>query len=172
MLAYIFVIIAVAARFLPHPLAFTPVGASLLFFGAKGQRNRLWVPFAIFAASDVILTLFVYKYVFAWDHFVTWAWYAGMLLLGTLLRKGGPVKIMGAALVGSVSFFLLSNFAVWAAWKMYPMNSAGLMACYDAGLPFFRRGLEGDLLFTAVMFATPVLLGYLNKNERLPDHIA
>jgi hypothetical protein len=172
MLAYIFVIIAVAIRFLPHPMSFTPVGAALLFFGARGPRNRMWIPLALLAASDIVLTTMVYRYVFAWDHFVTWAWYAGMLLLGTQLRKGGPVKIMSAALVGSVSFFLLSNFAVWAAWKMYPMNMTGLLACYDAGLPFFRRGLEGDLLFTAAMFATPVLLTALNRESSAHDRIA
>ena len=31
MLAYWFVLLAVAVRFLPHPLAFTPVAAALLF---------------------------------------------------------------------------------------------------------------------------------------------
>ena len=30
------------------------------------------------------------------------------------------------------------------------------MACYVAGVPFFRRALEGDLLYTAVMFGLPV----------------
>ncbi len=170
MLAYIFVIVAVAIRFLPHPLAFTPVGASLLFFGARGPRNRMWVPLVLLAASDVVLTTMVYRYAFAWDHFVTWAWYAGMLLLGTQLREGGAIKVMGAALAGSVSFFILSNFAVWAAWHMYPMNAAGLMACYDAGLPFFRRALEGDLLFTAAMFATPVLLAALGHGDSARDH--
>jgi len=170
MLPYIFVIVAIAARFLPHPLAFTPVGASLLFFGARGPRERIWVPWVLLAVSDVILTTMVYRYAFAWDHFVTWAWYAGMLFLGTRLRNGGAVKVMGAALLGSISFFVASNFAVWAAWKMYPMNAAGLLACYDAGLPFFRRALEGDLLFTAAMFATPVLLAALNPPDPVPDH--
>ena len=86
MLAYLFVIIAVAVRFLPHPMAFTPVGAALLFFGARGPRRRLWLPLVLLAASDVILTTLVYRYPFTWDHFVTWAWYAGMLWLGTTLR--------------------------------------------------------------------------------------
>jgi len=36
MLAYLFVVLAVAVRFLPHPWMFTPVAASLLFFGAAG----------------------------------------------------------------------------------------------------------------------------------------
>ena len=53
---------------------------------------------------------------------------------------------------------------------MYPMNAAGLMACYDAGLPFFRRALEGDLLFTAAMFATPVMLAALGHGDSARDH--
>jgi len=68
---------------------------------------------------------------------------------------------MGTALAGSISFFLVSNFAVWAAWDMYPRTFAGLMVCYDAALPFFRRAVEGDLLYTAIMFATPVALGVI-----------
>jgi hypothetical protein len=174
MLAYIFVLFALAVRFMPHPLAFTPVGAALLFFGARGPRRWMWTPLALLAASDVVLTTMVYRYPFAWDHFVTWAWYAGMLWLGTSLKQNaGVLRILGAALSGSVSFFLLSNFAVWAAWAMYPRTFAGLMACYDAGLPFFRRAVEGDLFFTSVMFATPVLLhalsGWLHPSG---DHTA
>src|ERR1700691_963890 len=38
MLAYIFILFAVVFRFIPHPMAFTPVGAALLFFGARGPR--------------------------------------------------------------------------------------------------------------------------------------
>lgn len=158
MLVYVFVLLAVAVRFLPHPLAFTPVTAALLYFGARGARRQLWLPFALLAASDVVLTKFVYAYPFSWDHFVTWAWYAAILWLGTHLRENAkPLRVAGAALVGSVSFFVVSNFAVWAAWSMYPKTLAGLMTCYAAGLPFFRRALEGDLLFTAVMFGLPAL---------------
>ena len=165
MLAYVFVILALAVRFLPHPLAFTPLGASLLFFGARGPRRQLWVPLVLLAASDVILTKLYYVYPLSWDHLVTWIWYGAMLWLGTRLRKSArPLPILGAALAGSVSFFLISNFAVWAAWgDMYPKTLRGLMACYAAGVPFFRRGLEGDLLFTAVMFAAPVIAHALSS---------
>lgn len=157
MLAYIFVLFAVAVRFMPHPLAFTPVMAALLYFGARGSRRQLWVPLALLAASDVVLTKFVYVYPFSWDHFVTWAWYAAMLWIGTSLRENASVLRVGiSALAGSVSFFVMSNFAVWASWSMYPKTLAGLMTCYTAALPFFRRGLEGDLLFTAAMFGLPV----------------
>jgi hypothetical protein len=32
------------------------------------------------------------------------------------------------------------------------------MVSYEVGLPFFRRALEGDLLFTAAMFAAPMVI--------------
>jgi uncharacterized protein DUF6580 len=157
MLAYVFVLFAVAVRFMPHPLAFTPVMAALLYFGARGSRRQLWIPLALLAASDVVLTKLVYVYPFSWDHFVTWAWYAAILWLGTSLRDNTSVIRVGAsALAGSVSFFVVSNFAVWASWNMYPKTLTGLMASYNAALPFFRRGLEGDVLFTAAMFGLPV----------------
>jgi len=164
MLAYLFVVLAVAARFIPHAWSFTPVTASLLFFGTRGPRRSFWFPLVLLAASDVFLTKVVYAYPFTWDHFVTWGWYAAVLLLGTRLRKNSkPLWIMASALGSSVSFYLVSNFAVWAAFIMYPKSFAGLMTSYAMALPFFQRNLAGDLMFTAVMFATPVVLQQVSE---------
>jgi hypothetical protein len=174
-LAYLFVIFAVAMRmpFMPHPWNFTPVAAALLYFGARGSRRQQWVPFAMLAVSDVILTKFVYAYPFSWDHFVTWAWYAAILFLGSQLRQNsGWLRVAGAALASSVSFFVVSNFAVWAAWNMYPKTLSGLMTCYGAGLPYFRRTLAGDLLFTAVMFGVPALAAALARSMDKPSGVA
>jgi hypothetical protein len=174
MLAYVFILFAVAVRFMPHPMAFTPVGAALLFFGARGPRRQLWVPLVLLAASDVVLTTLVYKYPFSWDHFVTWTWYAGMLWLGTSLkRNSGAFRILGSALAGSISFFLVSNFAVWAAWNMYPRTFAGLLTCYEAGIPFFRHGVVGDLVFTTAMFGIPALFHAIaGRLDKSGDHTA
>jgi hypothetical protein len=175
MLPYLFVVLAIAVRFMPHPLAFTPVGASLLFFGARGPRRQWWVPLVLLAVSDVVLTKVIYAYQFSWDHFVTWAWYAALLWLGTKLRETTrPLPILAASLAGSVSFFVLSNFAVWGAWgDMYPRTLSGLLACYAAGVPFFRRGVEGDVLFTCVMFLTPVVLHAISEAlGKSGDHTA
>ena len=178
MLAYVFVLFAIAMRmpFLPHPWNFTPVAAALLYFGARGSRRQLWVPFALLAVSDIVLTRFVYAYPFSWDHFVTWAWYAAILWLGTNLRESAALRekadwlrLGGASLASSVSFFVISNFAVWACWNMYPKTFAGLMASYAAGIPFFRRGAAGDLLFTAVMFGLPVLSATLARLGKMRD---
>lgn len=166
MLAYLFVLLAVAVRFMPHPWHFTPVAASLLFFGAYRSRRELWFPVVMLAASDLLLNKFVYHYPFTWDLVVTWAWYAAALGLGASLRGHiKPLWIMGSAAATSVSFYLLSNFAVWAAYDMYPKTLSGLMTCYAMAIPFFRGTLEGDLLFTAILFSVPVLLKQLSGRD-------
>jgi hypothetical protein len=173
MLAYLFVLLAVAVRFLPHPWMFTPVVGSLLFLGARGSRRYIWVPFAMLVVSDVILTKFVYAYPFTWDQLVIWAWYAGILWLGANLReKTKPLTVIAAALASSVSFFLISNFCVWIATNLYPKNLSGLITSYTLALPFFRNALEGDLLFTAVMFATPLVARYVAHALGKHDHPA
>ena len=175
MLAYLFVILAILARmpFMPHPWNFAPLTAALLYFGARGPRRQLWVPFALMAASDVILTKFVYSYPLGWDQLVVWAWYAAILLLGTRLRENSNwLRIGGAALACSVSFFVISNFAVWVSGTMYPKTVSGLMTCFSAGVPFFRRGAAGDILFTAVMFGVPAVAAVVTRSLHKPHGTA
>jgi len=168
MLPYLFVLLAVGFRFLPflgplnvlpHTWHFTPLAASLLFFGARGSRRQMWVPLALLAVTDVVLTRFMWHYAFTWDTLVTWAWYAAILWLGTNLReKAGFWRVVLAGAASSVSFFIVSNFAVWAAWPdMYPRTMAGLVACYDAAIPFFRGTAASDMFFTLAMFGIPAL---------------
>ena len=174
MLAYVFVLLAIAVRFLPfagslnflpHAWHFTPVAASLLFFGARGSRRQLWIPLVLMASADVILTKVVYAYPVTWDHLVTWAWYAAILWLGTTLReKSGFWRVVGAALTSSISFFVISNFAVWAAWpQMYPRTFSGLMMSYTAAIPFFRGTAASDLFFSLAMFGSPVVVHAISE---------
>jgi hypothetical protein len=82
------------------------------------------------------------------------------------------LPVISAALASSVSFFLISNFAVWAAYDMYPKNFGGLITSYTLALPFFRNAVEGDLLFTSVMFLTPVVSRALSEAFGKGDHAA
>ena len=168
-LAYLFVVFAVLVhlRAVPMPFHFTPVAAALLFFGARMPRHRMATPLAMLIAADIYLTKFTYGYPLTWDHAVTWAWYAGILLLGgTLARNASPLRVAGASLTASVSFFIVSNFAVWAAWRdMYPATWHGLMASYIAGLPFFRNTVVSDLFFSAAFFGLAYLLSHRHQEH-------
>jgi hypothetical protein len=178
MLAYLFLAIAVAVRFLPHTFHFTPVGAALLFFGAKQQRKWMWVPVLAFAASDIVLNKFVYHYPISWETFVSTGWYVLAVLIGGLLSKDGAKfklgHVAGASLAGSVSFFVLSNLAVWMAYDMYPHTLAGLGACYVAAIPFFTPTLSSDILYAIAFFGAPHLIEAVKKqmSEMGGDDIA
>lgn len=182
MLPYLFVLLAIAVRFLPfvgpnvlpHAWHFTPLAASLLFFGARASRRQLWVPLVLLASTDVVLTQYMWKFPFTWDELLIWAWYAAILWLGTNLReKSGFWRVVGAAAASSVSFFIVSNFAVWAAWpQMYPRTGAGLVACYTAAIPFFRGTAASDMFFTLAMFGIPALLHALAGRTSGGDHTA
>ncbi|HUR36701.1 MAG TPA: DUF6580 family putative transport protein [Terriglobales bacterium] len=170
MLAVLFVVLAVAIRFLPFLLGytpvwnFTPVGAALLFFGAKQSRKHMWFPVLLLAASDIILNRFVYNFPITWETFVSTGWYAIALALGYLLKdKVSPMRVVGASLASSVSFFLVSNFAVWAAYNMYPHTIAGLGACYVAAIPFFRGTIAADMIYAVAIFGAPVVFEAMQR---------
>jgi hypothetical protein len=184
MLPYFFVLLAIAVRFLPfagplnvlpHAWHFTPLAASLLFFGARGSRRQMWVPLVLMAAADVVLTKFIYSYQLSWDQLIIWAWYAAILWLGTNLReKSGFWRIVGAAVTSSISFFLLTNFTAWLGLPgLYPRTFDGLMMSYRAGIPFFRNTAESDLFFSLAFFGTPVLVQALSEwMHKTGDHTA
>jgi hypothetical protein len=166
MLAYLYVVLAVAARVLAGTgtlslHGFTPVGASLLFFGSRMPRKQIWAPLALLIGADVYLNLVRYNMPITWDQTVVWAWYAGACGIGMLLRdRVKPLYVGAAALSSSVSFFLISNFAVWlAGYVAYPKTLAGLGACYVAAIPFFKNDLAATLVLSAAFFGLPALLG-------------
>ncbi len=167
MLAYVFVLLAIVMRFASVPLSFAPVGPALLFFGARGSRKQAWIPVLLLALTDFALTRFVYHYPYRADQAITIVWYAVALLMGTLLRDNArPLRIGAVALAASLGFFLVSNFATWAVWTMYPHSPSGLIACYVAALPFFRNQLISDMVFTAAMFSVPALVNLVRPQEQ------
>lgn len=165
MLAYLFVLIAVAVRVLAGTgtfatLGFTPLGASLLFFGSRMPRKHFAAAVALVIASDVYLNLKVYGIHLTWDQGLIWAWYVGACFIGVLIKgRTKPLNVLGVALSSSVSFFLISNFGVWAAGFVgYPKTFAGLLASYTAAIPFFEKGIVSDVVFSAIFFSVPVLI--------------
>lgn len=138
-----------------HPFNFVPVFSCLLFFGAKRPVREWAIAFLALLGTDIFLTQIRYGYPLTSDHAVTWIWYAAAMILGSgVLRNTTQVsRAVGTSLLASVSFFLASNFAVWAQWGMYPKTWSGLGACYIAALQFFRNSLISETVFSALIFA-------------------
>jgi len=186
MIAYLVLLLAVLSRVLPHAFHdvswnFTAVGGGLLFFGSRmgagrGSEGRTdtargfdWMVAAKLAsallalmATDYYLTVFAFAYPFhVRAYLVTWAWYAAVCMLGMgLLQKPTALRVVLAALASATSFFLVSNFAVWAGGglaPMYPHTLAGLGACYALALPFYRNDLVSTAITAGALFGLPAL---------------
>jgi hypothetical protein len=82
------------------------------------------------------------------------------MALGQILlhARTNFVRVSAAALLGPTSFFVVSNYAVWAMGTMYPHNAGGLGACFVAALPFYRNDLVSTAVVVAVVFGVPVLV--------------
>jgi hypothetical protein len=171
MFAYFLILIGVLGHSIPHPgLPFTAVGGSLLYFGARRQLWQGILPVGILAASDYYLTTQVYGFPFAVQgYLLTWAWYAAVIVLGALLLKShsSVARIVSATLIASTSFFVVSNFAVWAAQPgMYPHTLSGLTACYVAALPFYRNDLVSTAIVAGLVFGVPMLMKQIEAHKQ------
>jgi hypothetical protein len=179
MLAILVLVLAALSRLLPHifhnmAFNFTAVGAGLLFFGSRRPRWQTVLAVAVMALMDIFLTTKVFGYAFhITGYLMTWAWYAAVCLTGSvLLRKVTVLRVAGGVLASTTSFFLLSNFVMWAnsasfgAAAMYPRTASGLAACYTAALPFYGNDLLSTGFFAAAFFGLPVLAKYLAENMR------
>lgn len=139
---------AAASRIIPHPPNVTPIAALALFGGAQFLDKRLafLVPFAALFLSDLVMGLHSQMP-------IVYAGFALVVCIGFALRgRLRALPVAAATLAGSVVFFLVSNFGVWATGGWYAKTFAGLVACYAAGIPFFRNSLLGDAFYAAVLF--------------------
>jgi hypothetical protein len=174
MAAYLALLLAVLSRVLPHAfhttsVGFTAVGGGLLFFGARRSRWQTAIAVLALIATDFYLTVYAYGYAFhASAYLPTWIWYAAVCLLGHQMLAGKPsaLKVGGAILASSTSFFVLSNFAVWGAGGMYTHTLAGLGACYVAAIPFYANDTLSTALTAGAFFGLPVLAASIAQSVR------
>jgi hypothetical protein len=158
------VILCAAARLLPHPWDFTPLMAIGLFSGYQASKatTGILVTLSALALSDLVLGF----------HSGFWWVYAAALvavLFGRITRnRGGASAIAAAALGSSLSFFLITNFMVWATSRMYPLTMTGLAACFTAAIPFYQNQFAGDVVYTLALFGGYALL----KRSFHPAHQA
>lgn len=168
MLAYVFIVLALALRFFPHLMNFSPLGAALLFVGAKRPKEE-WAPVICVALFvDALLTTQFYQLPLRWDFLASAAYYVIALFIGRMLaEKQDALRVVSASIGGSLVFFLTSNFVAWIALPMYTKDLAGLAKCYWLAIPFFRNTFIGDLLFAALMFGTPAVIAAMQRRRAL-----
>lgn len=140
------IIAAALARLLPHPANVAPIAAPALFSGYRLKGlSRFVIPIAAMIVSDLVLG-FHATMPFVYASFIL------TVCIGAVIRSQSPGSLALRSLTGSVLFFLITNFGVWATGTMYAHTAAGLIQAYTLGLPFFRNTLIGYLFFTYAVF--------------------
>ena len=142
------ILLAALSRLLPHPPNFAPITALALFGGVYlDKKFSFIVPIAAMLISDYFIGFYTGM---AW----VYASFVAIGFIGLWLRNcRGVVNTIGATLLGSALFFLVTNFGVWISSQVsYPHTFAGLVECYVAAIPFFRNTLLGDAVYVGAMF--------------------
>ena len=151
------ILILALARLIPHPPNFTPIIAVAIMSGYFFKNINL--SFLTLIVAMLVSDLFIgfYENVI----FV----YASLLLITFVFYKISNkinfknLFIYGFA--GSIVFFVISNFGVWALGSpgvydvAYDKNLSGLIECYILAIPFF-----GNTFLSTLIFAYPAIFFY------------
>ena len=151
------ILILVFARLIPHPPNFTPIIAVAIVSGYFFKNINLSLLTLLVAMLISDLFIGFYENVI----FV----YLSLLLITFVFHKISNkinfknLFIYGFA--GSLIFFIISNFGVWALGSpgvqdiAYDKSLHGLIECYILAIPFF-----GNTFLSTVIFAYPAIFIY------------
>jgi hypothetical protein len=163
--AFILITLGIAARFSPHPANFAPIGAIAIFSGLYLPKKwAIVLPLAAMFFSDIFIGFYVWPIMLS-----VYASFAVMAVIGLWVRRNKKLStILAGTILGSVTFYLITNGAIWAFGNWYAHSWAGLVQCYYLALPFFRNSLLGDLFYTGVLVgAYEASLVWLYGEKRL-----
>ena len=139
---------AAMMRLLPHLPNFTPVAAMALFGGVYISKKYLafLIPIAAMLISDLFIGFHPYL-------LAVYGSFAITVLLGITIRKNtGIFSLLGASLLSSVLFYLITNLAMFVGNPNFTQNFQGLIQCYTVAVPFFRYEVVGDLFYNTIFF--------------------
>lgn len=137
----LFILIAIVSRFVEHPPNFVPIGAIAIVCAFYMASRTSWViPLFAMLISDLFIGFYDIKVMAA-----VYGSYLVMWFLGRWARANKTrFALVPATLLGSVSFFAVTNFAVWAFTPMYAKSVEGLYLAFAMGIPFFKWTLTGE----------------------------
>jgi hypothetical protein len=173
-----FVFIVDGQSILPN---FTAVAAIAIIASTHFNGQKRWmIPLLLLWISDLILNNVVYADYFSGIQYFSGMWsYLAIIMIGIfayfLLKRISWMRLGLTATGAAVIFFLVTNFGVWISPATpYAKDISGLMASYEAGLPFFRNTLLGNLFFTFALYGAydwiatrqKELTPYIYKNLR------
>ncbi len=153
------ILILVISRLIPHPPNFTPIITIAIMSGYLFKDNYFSI--FILVVSMLIGDFFIGFY----DNMLFV--YLPLILITVIFSKI-KMKINYRNLflygfIGSLIFFVISNFGVWLIGDLYTKNIGGLIECYFMAIPFFKNTIISTLLFSYIAFFSNNYLGELSQ---------
>ena len=165
MVALLLILFGVVLRVFPHPANVAPIAALALFGGVYLKpRYAFFVPLGAVVLSDIAI---------GFDSLASRAMVYGAFMLVSLIglavrkRKNAVTVVLGS-IGGSLTFYLVTNFAYFYPLSLYPHTLAGVSSSYYNALPFFRYTLLGDLFYVGVFFGVSELALYMGQSKTRP----
>lgn len=159
---------AALSRLIPHPPNFSPIEAMALFGGAYFARRWMGVALPLIAMllSDIVLGLvnggLYVEHFTSLPFILVYGCIALSSVMGFALRgRVSAGRVIGFSLMGSVLFFLVTNFGVYLTASAMPGSEAclaGILPCYISALPFFQWTALGTLFYSMILFGGFALL--------------
>ena len=143
------------SRLLPHPPNFTPIVAVAIMSGYFFKNIKL--SFVVLLISMLLVDVFLgfYKHMF----FVYLSLFLITFIFFKISDKINFKNLFVFGFLGSLIFYLVSNFGVWASGVLSPItnlpyekNLNGLINCYFLAIPFFKNTLFSTIIFSYAAF--------------------
>jgi len=159
--------LAVLMRIVPHAPNLSPFASLIMVMGCQlSRRVSVVVTVIALIISDVLLSyLLGYGMFGSWTLF-TYSGFALVAVSSAWLRKRqrfAPVLAYGSTAV--LSYWVWTNFGTWFLGGIYPHSAAGLLACFEAGLPFLQHSAISALIFM------PIFLGLIRFTKPLTQNM-
>ena len=142
------IFILALSRLMPHPDNFTPIIA-LAIMSSYFFKN-INFSYAIMLFSMLLADFFIgfYSHMF----FVYFSLFFLILVFFSLTKKINYKNLFIFSFLGSVIFFMISNFGVWIVGDLYERNIDGLIKCYFMAIPFFKNTFLSTIIFSYSSF--------------------
>ena len=157
------IVILAFARLIPHPPNFTPIIAVAIISGYFFKN------FSLSALTLLVAMLISDLFIGFYENIIFV--YASLILITFIFHKiSSKINFKNLFLygfAGSVIFFLVSNFGVWALGSpgiydiAYEKSLSGLIQCYILAIPFF-----GNTFISTLIFSYPAIFIYKSLTAR------
>lgn len=167
----VLIFLAIISRVITNHLQlwnFNAIGAAALFGGMmiRNKRQAYLLPILTLFLSDLFLQFFTNVQTFYGAYigqlFFVYGAFLFITWIATRIKKADALTILVASIGTGVLFYLITNLGTFLTTNLYPHTFSGLIACYAAGIPFYKEGdlfssfalngILGNIFFSAVLF--------------------